>query len=315
MSNGITMVEAVRQALGEVLAERGDAVLIGCDIGVYGGPFRATSGLRERFGAVRVLDTPPNPAAILGFSRGLKLAGKLPLCELPPELAARATGAVVDGVGRFEARTGEPGGPFVVRIPVGRVAHGMLSEGDSPEAALAFATGLRVVCPSRPIDAWAMIRAAVGPRFSREPVVVLEPKALYRRLGAPLPGDGGADEAVLTTARRARAGSDLTLIAWGASVPAAIEAAERMTADGVEAAVIDLRALVPLDVTTLGEAVRETGRALVVSDGAGAFAGAVAAEAMRAAFLHLEAPIGVVTGDDEDWVARVREAALATLEY
>ena len=160
-----------------------------------------------------------------------------------------------------------------------------------------------------------MIRAAVGPRLGSQPVVVLEPKALYRRLGAALPTDGSVDETALHAARRARAGSDLTLIAWGAAVPVAIDAAERMTADGFEVGVIDLRALVPLDVATLVEAVRETGRALVVSDGAGAFAGAVAAEVMREAFLSLEAPIGLVSSDDEDWVARVREAALATLEF
>jgi len=311
--SGIALVDAVRQALAEVLAERPDAVLLGCDIATYGGPFRATTGLKERFGAERVLDTPPNPAAILGFSRGLKLAGKLPICELPPELAARAAGAVVDGVGRFEARTGEAGGPFVVRIPVGRVAHGMLSDGDSPEAALGFAAGLRVVCPSRPVDAWSMIRAAVDPRYGRNPTIVLEPKALYRRLGAPLPDE--PDATALTTARRARAGADLTLLAWGAAVPVALEAAERMTADGFEVGVVDLRSLVPLDTATLAEAVRETGRALVVHDGAGSFAGAVAAEVMREAFLHLEAPIGLVSGDDEDWVVRVREAALATLGF
>jgi len=312
-SNGISLVDAVRQALGEVLAERPDAVLLGCDIATYGGPFRATTGLKDRFGAQRVLDTPPNPAAILGFSRGLKLAGKLPICELPPELAARAAGAVVDGVGRFEARTGEAGGPFVVRIPVGRVAHGMLSDGDSPEAALGFAAGLRVVCPSRPADAWSMIRSAVDPRLGRNPTVVLEPKALYRRLGAPLPEV--PDATALTTARRVREGSDLTLLAWGAAVPVAVEAAERLTADGYEVGVMDLRSLVPLDVATLAEAVRATGRALVVHDGAGSFAGAVAAEVTREAFLHLEAPVGLVSGDEEDWVVRVREAALATLGY
>lgn len=313
---GISMVDAVRQALGEVMAERPEAVLLGCDIGVYGGPFRATAGLRERFGAERVLDTPPNPAAILGFSRGLKLAGKLPICELPPELAARAAGAVVDGVGRYEARTGEGGGPMIVRVPVGRVPHGMLSDGDSPEAALGFAQGVRVVCPSRPADAWSMLRCATEPHFVRDPLVVLEPKALYRRVGAPLPET--PDASALHAARRVREGHDLVLFGWGAAVPVAVEAAERMTADGFEVGVVDLRCLVPLDLATLVEAVRATGRALVVHEGIGSFAGAVAAEVMREAFLSLEAPVGLVAGEDEhgvDWVVRVREAALATINF
>jgi len=105
------------------------------------------------------------------------------------------------------------------------------------------------------------------------------------------------------------------LLAWGAAVPVALEAAERMTADGYEVGVIDLRALVPLDLATLVEAVKATGRALIVHEGAGAFAGAVAAEAQREAFLWLEAPIGAVAGEDDDWVVRVREAALATLAF
>lgn len=337
MSAGITLVEAVRTALGELMAAHAEAVLLGCDIAAYGGPFRATAGLKDRFGAARVLDTPPNPSAILGFSRGLKLAGKLPICELPPELAARAAGAVVDGVGRFAARTGEAAGPMVVRIPVGRVAHGMLSDGDSPEAALGFASGLSVVCPSRPADAWSMLRSAADQR-GRDAIVMLEPKALYRRLGAPLPD--APEAAALTTARRARdhrgTRADLVLIGWGASVPIALEAAERMTADGHEVGVVDLRALVPLDLETIVEAVRGAGRALVVHDAAGSFAGAVAAEVAREAFLWLEAPVGLVSsasppqgaggsqpgaagphgvGDDEDWVARVREAALATIAF
>lgn len=311
-SAGISMVEAIRRALGEVLAEVEESVLIGCDIGDYGGPFKVTSGLKERFGGERVLDTPPNPAAILGFIRGLKIANKVPMCELPPELAARAAGAVVDGIGRFEARTGEAGGPMLVRIPVGRVATGMLSEGDSPEAALGFASGLRVVCPSRPEDAWSMLKAAVDPILGRDPVVVLEPKALYRRLGAPLPE--APDVEALEHARLVRPGDDLVMFCWGAAVPVAVEAAERLTADGYEARVVDLRCLVPLDLTTMTEAMRACGRALIVHEGAGSFAGAVAAEVAREAFLYLEAPIASVAGDD-DWVPRVRRAALAALEF
>jgi 2-oxoisovalerate dehydrogenase E1 component beta subunit len=332
-NSGVTMAEAVRQALGEILEARSEAVLLGCDIGVWGGPFRATAGLSERFGKARVLDTPPNPAAILGFSRGLRLAGHLPICELPPELAARAAGAMVDGLGRYEARTGQAGGPLVVRVPVGRVAHGSLADGDSPEAALGGSEGLRVVSPSRPVDAWSMLKLAVLAE-RREPVVILEPKALYRSRGAPLPEV--PDEDALTHLRRVRAGDDLVIVAWGAAVPVAVLAAEALEADGYRVGVVDLRVLVPLDRAALVEAVKAAGRALVVHDTGGSFAGRIAAEIAREAFLWLEAPVVEVGGDAlgdlgdvmrlgarpetmgadvDDWVARVREQALATLRF
>lgn len=322
--SGVAMVEAIRVALGEILESDARAVLLGTDIGAYGGPFRATAGLFERFGAERVIDTPPNPAAILGFSRGLKIAGHLPICELPPELALRAAGVLIDGIGRYHERTGELGGPFVVRIPVGLVDNGTLSDGDSPESALGTTGGMRVVTPSRPVDAWAMLKAAA--ESSREPVVVLEPKALYRAVGAALPaaGEMSADAIIdtLHRARRVRAGGDLVLVTWGAGVSVAFEAAQRMTADGYEVGVMDARVLNPLDVDTLGEAVGAVGRALVVHDTGGALAGEVARRLTERCFLQLEAPIGLVSHaghehapDREDWIRRVRESALATSSY
>lgn len=324
MSGNMSMTESIRMALAEVLASHPEAVMLGTDIGAYGGPFRASAGLFDKFGPERVLDTPPNPAAILGFARGFKIAGHLPICELPPELAARGAGALIDGLSRYEARTGEPGGPLLVRIPVGLVPNGTLADGDSPEAALGAVPGLRVVSPSRPRDAFAMIRAAAS---SREPVVILEPKALYRQVGLAPEASEGEGEDVLGTARRVREGGDLVLFAWGAAVPVAVEAAERMTADGYEVGVVDLRVLAPLDVATIGESVQATGRALVVHDCGGAFAGEVARVATEASFLWLESPIGLVShlqhapgeapsrADREAWVGRVREAALATLGY
>lgn len=320
-TSGTSMVEAIRLALSEILTAHSSAVLLGTDIGAYGGPFRATAGLHERFGAARVLDTPPNPAAILGFSRGLKLAGHLPVCELPPELALRASGVLIDGVGRYEERTGQPGGPFVVRIPVGLVENGALADGDSPEGALAGVRGLRVVCPSRPVDAYAMLVGAAS--SANEPVVVLEPKALYRAYGPPLVVPN-LDELLDTLhhARRVRAGADLAIISWGAGVPVAVEAAQRMTADGYEVGVVDARVLTPLDLETLATAVEETGRALIVHDTGGALASDVARRLTERCFLNLEAPLGLVSHaghelapNREDWVRRVREAALATLNF
>ena len=321
MENQTSMVEAIRSALDEVLSAHPNAVLLGTDIGVYGGPFRATAGLHEKFGAARVLDTPPNPAAILGFSRGLKLAGHLPVCELPPELALRASGVLIDGVGRYQDRTGEPGGPFVVRVPIGLVDNGALSDGDSPEGALAGVAGLRVVCPSRPIDAYAMLVGAAS--AAQEPVVVLEPKALYRAFGAPF-AKPAPDEVLdsLHHARWVREGTDLTVFSWGAAVPIAVEAANRMTADGYEIGVIDVRVLSPLDIETLAAALEESGRAIIVHDTGGALASDIARRLTERCFLHLEAPVGLVSHaghelapNREDWVRRVREGALATLAF
>lgn len=312
------LVEAIRRALGEVLAAKPEAVLMGQDVGAHGGLFRATAGLLDRFGATRVLDVPPNAPAMLGLARGMKLAGHLPLVEIPPgESAARAGQALADDIGRMRLRTGGVlAGPFVVRVPVGHVAvaggaTAGLADGDSPEPALARAEGLTVVAPSRPSDAWAMIHAAAD---HPEPVVVLEPKALYRRKGAPLAPDAVPATDVLSRPRVVRDGKDLTFFAWGAGVPAAVEAAERITADGFECGVVDVRVLRPLPIEALGEALEETGRALVVHDGAGAFAGDVVAALQRVAFLSLEAPIGDVDLGVSD-LAAVRDAALAALNF
>jgi len=308
------LVEAIRRALGEVLAAKPEAILMGQDVGLHGGLFRASAGLFEQLGEARVLDLPPNAPAMLGFARGLKMAGHLPIVELPPgESAARAGQALADDVARMSLRTGGAlSGPFVVRIPVGHVypASG-LSDGDSPAPALARAEGLTVVAPSRPSDAWAMIHAAVD---HDQPVVVLEPKALYRKKGAPLAPDGVPSPDVLTSARVVRPGPDLTLFAWGAGVPLAFEAAERLTAEGYECGVVDVRVLRPLPLTQLGQALAASGRGLVVHDGAGAFASEVIASLARVAFLSLEAPLIDIDIGHAD-VPAVVAAALATLTF
>ncbi|MFO0747907.1 MAG: lipoyl synthase [Myxococcota bacterium] len=224
------LVEAIRRALGEVLAAKPEAVLMGVDVAQHGGLFRASAGLVERFGAERVLDVPPNAPAMLGMARGMKLAGHLPMVELPPgEPAARAGQALADDIARMSLRTGGAlAGPFLVRVPeVGHVraaggAGAGLSDGDSPEPALARAEGLTVVAPSRPIDAWAMIHAAAD---HPEPVVVLEPRrSIARRARRSRPDEVPAGD-VLRLPRVVQPGADLVIFAWGAGVPAALEAA------------------------------------------------------------------------------------------
>lgn len=308
------LVEAIRRALGEVLAAKPEAVLMGQDVGLHGGLFRASAGLFDQFGKTRVLDCPPNAPAMLGLARGMKLAGHLPIVEIPPgESAARAGQALADDVARMRLRTGGAlTGAFVVRIPVGHV-HGAsgLADGDTPEPALARAEGLTVVAPSRPSDAWAMIHAAVD---HHEPVVVLEPKGLYRKKGAPIAPEAVPDAEVLRAPRVVRPGPDLTFFAWGAGVPAAFEAAERLTADGWECGVVDVRVLRPLPLDQLAPMLMAAGRGLVVHDGAGAFAGDVVASLQRVAFLSLEAPLADVDIGKVD-IAALVEAARATLTF
>ncbi len=325
------MVTAIRRALGEILAAGDNAVVLGPEVGAYGGLFRATSGLYERFGATRFVDVAANDLTSLGLARGFAWAGHMPIVELGPESAGRAAGAVAEDLGRMRAR-GQTG-PFIVRVPVAADA--------TPEALLEGVA--RVVTPSRPIDAWAMLIAASQ---ATEPVVVLEPRALYRQGGEVAAADAVADPEVLCSTRLAwpLAGEggeggeggeadDLVLVAWGAAVPVAVAVAEGLAADGYHASVVDLRVLAPLDLEGVAARVRAAGRAVVVSEAGGALAGRVVAELQRAAFLSLEAPVVDVGGattaadfvreerhalardDFSTWVAAVRAVAEATLFF
>jgi pyruvate dehydrogenase E1 component beta subunit len=292
-----TLVEAVNQALHEELERDPSVFVMGQDVGVMGGVFRATSGLSERFGPDRCFDTPLAEAGIVGTAVGLALAGWRPVCELQFDaFSYPALDQVITHVGRYRARSGGRAEmSIVVRMPYGGGVRAPELHQDSPEAYYAHAAGVKVAVPSTPADAKGLLSAAIR---DSDPVVVLEPKRLYRAARGEVPeGDWVVP---LGKARVAAPGDDVTLIAYGAMVGVALEARTELLDEGTSAEVVDLRTLIPLDEDTVLDSVRKTGRAVVIQEAprtCGFAAEVVAVLADRAIF-DLRGPVVRVTGYD-----------------
>jgi pyruvate dehydrogenase E1 component beta subunit len=320
-----TLVEAVNDALHEELERDPSVFVMGQDVGVLGGVFRATSGLRERFGPERCFDTPLAEAGILGTAVGLALAGWRPVCELQFDaFSYPALDQLITHVSRYRARSGgcaEMG--IVVRMPYGGGVRAPELHQDSPEAHYAHIAGIKVAIPSTPADAKGLLRAAIR---DPDPVVVLEPKRLYRSAQGEVPeGDWVLP---FGSARVAAPGEDVTLIAYGAMVGIALDASARLREEGIGAEVLDLRTLVPLDEDTLVESVATTGRAVVVQEAPRTcgFAAEVVAVLADKAIFDLRGPVIRVTGYDIPYpcfsmedvylpsIERVVEAARRTME-
>jgi pyruvate/2-oxoglutarate/acetoin dehydrogenase E1 component len=296
--------EAIRAAIAAVLGARPEAVVIGPDVGAHGGPYRATSGLVERFGAERVLDMPRNASAIFGIARGLALAGRDVICEVAPEDAARMASTLARDAASWVGQQrrmsdamwdrsaairplGAPGA-IVMRLPV-------LPESDV-EGPLLGANGAAVWAPARPVDAFHAICHGVG--AAGTVTFVLEHEALYRGHGAPLPESDLAraphDSPAPEAWRVVREGEDLRIVTWGAGVAAAWDASERLAAEGCSVGVVDVGCLSALAPQSLEAAVLPAGRAVVAAPCGLTFAEALAGALTRAAFLSLEAPVAVV---------------------
>ena len=289
-----TLVEAVNDAL-HVEMERDESVMVmGEDVGRAGGVFRATVGLQERFGAERCVDTPLAEAGILGTAVGLAMAGWRPVCEMQYEsFSYPCLDQLICHVGRYRWRTnGAMEFPLTIRMPTGGGVKAPELHEDSPEAYYVHTPGVKVAIPSTPADAKGLLAAAIR---SPDPVVVFEPKALYRSPREDVPE--GEHVVELGKARIAKPGSDVTLIAWGGMVPIALAAAEEASAD-VE--VLDLRSLKPLDEETLLASVGKTGRAVIVQEAprVAGFGAEIAAVLGEKAILDLRAPILRVTAPD-----------------
>lgn len=323
---GATMVEALRAALDAELAADPSVVLLGEDIGVTGGVFRVTAGLQARHGTDRVVDTPAAEAGFVGAAVGLALAGERPVVELQfDSFSYPAFEQIAAHVGRYRWRTGGASAlPIVLRIPVGGGTRAPELHSDSPEALFCHLPGLRVVCPSTPSDAYALLRWAIT---CDDPVVFCEPKRRYRTVREPVSGD----EALTSEPglRIARAGSDATVVTYGASVGECMEAAGTLAGEGIDVEVLDLRSLWPLDEEGLLRAVGRTGRCVVVHEaprscGIGAEVAAVIAEC---GLLSLEAPVVRVTGLDAPFpvftnefeyipsASRIADAVRRTVEF
>jgi pyruvate dehydrogenase E1 component beta subunit len=292
-----TLVEAVNEALHEELERDPRVFVMGQDVGVMGGVFRATSGLFERFGKDRCFDTPLAEAGIVGTAVGLALAGWRPVCEMQFDaFSYPALDQVITHVGRYRARSGGRAEmSIVVRMPYGGGVRAPELHQDSPEAYYAHAAGVKVAVPSTPADAKGLLSAAIR---DPDPVVVLEPKRLYRSSrGEVPPGDWAVP---LGKARVAAPGDDVTLIAYGAMVGVALEARAELEQEGTSAEVVDLRTLVPLDEDTILGSVGKTGRAVVIQEAPRTcgFAAEVVAVLADKAIFDLRGPVVRVTGYD-----------------
>lgn len=293
----LTLVEAVRTALGRALADDPSVVILGEDVGMDGGVFRATDGLWQRFGSDRVRDTPLSEAAIAGLAVGLAAQGFRPVAEIQFQgFIHPALDQVANHAARLRNRTrGRLTCPMVLRAPYGAGVHAPEHHSESIEAIFAHIPGLRVVIPSSPALAYGLLLAAIR---DPDPVVFFEPKRLYRGLKEEVADDGEA--LPLGAAFTLREGRDLTLVAWGAATKECLEAAETLAGEGVEAEVIDLATLKPWDAETVLASVRRTGRLVIVHEAprTGGFGAEVAARVAEEALDALLAPVRRVCPPD-----------------
>jgi pyruvate dehydrogenase E1 component beta subunit len=289
-----TLVEAVNDGLHAEMARDDTVMVLGEDVGRLGGVFRATAGLFDRFGADRCVDTPLAEAGILGAAVGLAMAGWRPVCEMQYDaFSYPCLDQLICHVGRYRWRTGGAMEfPITVRMPYGGRVRAPELHDDSPEAYYAHTPGIKVAIPATPADAKGLLAAAIR---DPDPVVVLEPKLIYRTARGEVPD--GEHVVPLGEARVARPGDDVTVVCYGAMVAVAEAAAERADAS-VE--VLDLRSLKPLDEDAVLASVARTGRAVVVAEAprTAGFAAEIAALLAERAILDLRAPVMRVTGYD-----------------
>jgi pyruvate dehydrogenase E1 component beta subunit len=294
----LTMVKALNLALAEALREDPDIIVMGEDVGRDEGVFRVTEGLLNEFGEQRVVDTPLAEAAIVGTAVGLCVRGFKPICEMQFEGFSFPAFHQIEGhVRRFRNRTrGRYTCPMVIRMPYGGGIRAIEHHSEAPEATYAHLAGLKVVLPSGPRNARALLREAI---FSSDPVIFFEPKALYRALREEVPDE--PETLPIGKGVIAREGKDVTIISYGASLRTTLEAAEELYDEHeVDAEVLDLLSVAPLDSALINESVRKTGRAVVVHEaprhcGIGA---EIIARIVEDSLLYLEAPIKRVTGFD-----------------
>lgn len=286
----MTMIEAIRSALGDAMARDERVMLLGQDIGVNGGVFRATEGLQERFGADRVVDMPLAEAVIVGAGVGLACSGLTPVCELQfLGFGSQAFHQIEGQVARMRFRSqGAYPMPMVIRAPFGGNVRTPELHSDAHEAKYVNSAGLKVVMPATARDAKGMLAEAIR---DPDPVLFCEPLRGYRMVSDEVPDE---DFTVpLGEARTAREGTDLVIVTYSAAVTTALRAAERAEAEGYSVGVLDLRSLVPLDVDAIREAVAACGRALVLHEApiSAGFGAELVATIQEEAFWSLEAPV------------------------
>jgi len=293
----MNVIQAVNDALRVEMRRDPDVVVLGEDVGRFGGVFRATQGLQQEFGADRVIDTPLAEGGIVGTALGMALYGLRPVPEIQfADFIYPAFDQIVSEVAKYRYRSGgQFSCPMVIRAPYGGGIKGGHYHSQSPEAHFIHTAGLKVVAPSNPRDAKGLLISAIR---DPDPVLFFEPKRVYRAAKGEVPS--GEYAIPLGEAAVTREGTHLTLIAWGAMWHEADRAAREAEAEGIDCEVLDLRSLQPLDLDAIVRSVEKTGRAVIVHEAPRTcgFGAELVALVQERCFLHLEAPIARVTGFD-----------------
>ena len=293
----MNMVQAINDALRIALRRDDRVVILGEDVGKVGGVFRVTAGLFDEFGDERVIDTPLSEGGIIGTAVGMALYGMVPVPEIQfADFIWPAYDQIVNELAKYRYRSGgEYTAKMVIRTPVGGGIRGGHYHSQHPEAAFIHVAGLKVVCPSNPYDAKGLLLASIQ---DPDPVIFFEPKRVYRAAKGEVPE--GEYVVPLESAAVVREGKDVTVVAYGAMLYEALDAASKAAREKVDCEVIDLRTLWPLDIGTLLQSVQKTGRLVVVHEAPRTcgFGAEITSLVCERAFYHLQAPPIRVTGFD-----------------
>ncbi|VXB29756.1 branched-chain alpha-keto acid dehydrogenase E1 subunit [Exiguobacterium sp. 8H] len=292
-----TFIEAINEAIHEEMERDENVFVVGEDVGVRGGVFRATQGLIEKYGEDRVIDAPLAESAIAGVGVGAAMYGMRPIAEMQfADFIMPAVNQIVSEAAKIRYRSNNDWTcPMVIRAPFGGGIHGALYHSQSVEAMFSSTPGLKVVIPSDPVDAKGLLKAAIR---SNDPVLFFEHKRAYRLLKAELPTDEYTVE--IGKAAVKREGDDITIITYGLCVHMAQEAAKTLEEEGISTHILDLRTVYPLDQEAIIESVKKTGKVLLVTEDnkEGSIIGEVAAIIAEKALFELDAPIERLAGPD-----------------
>ncbi|ATE73444.1 MULTISPECIES: alpha-ketoacid dehydrogenase subunit beta [Lysobacter] len=293
----ITLIEAITQALAYEMRHDSTVLVLGEDVGVNGGVFRATAGLQQIFGSERVLDTPLDETTIAGLTVGLAAQGMKPVAEAQFDgFVYPMLDHIICHAARFRHRTrGRLTCPMVLRVPWGGGIRAPEHHSEANESLFTNVPGLRVVLPSSPARAYGLLLAAIR---DPDPVIFYEPKRIYRQYKEVVADDGEA--LPLDVCYVLRDGTDITLVSWGAQVKETLEAAEKLAGEGISCEVIDVATLKPLDFATIAESVAKTGRCVIVHEAprTAGFGAEIAARLAEESMYDLLAPVERVTGYD-----------------
>lgn len=295
----LTLLQAINQALREEMKRDNSVVILGEDVGKNGGVFRTTEGLFDEFGEERVIDTPLSELGIVGTAIGMAMNGMKPIPEIQfMDFIYPAFDQIVSEAAKMRYRSGgQFGVPMVIRTPYGAGIKGGLYHSQSPEAYFSHTAGLKVVIPSNPYDAKGLLLAAIR---DEDPVIFMEPKKLYRDLKVKMEVPDEDYIVPLGKAAITKEGTDVSVFAYGAMIPVCLEAAEKAKEKNISVEVVDLRTLAPLDIETVLNSVKKTGRAIVVYEApkTGGYGAEISALIAENAIEYLEGPVIRVAGFD-----------------